>query len=190
MMKISREKHSMVLYFNVSRLLKSDIGDSRSHSFARDTALDLDEAEATGIEGQVKFTLTNFGIIASVQAKARLHLTCARCIEPFETAIEIGFDEEYQPVIDIASGLPSSAPRSDAASTISPNHIIDLDEAVRQDLLVAMELVPLCRPDCKGLCPECGANRNLEPCTCPPSEPPSPFVVLQTLFSGAETNDS
>jgi uncharacterized protein len=180
----------MSTYFNVSQLLKSDIGDSRSYEFASEGSLDLDESAASSITGHVKFTLTNFGILAAVQAQAKLQLTCARCLEPFETITTITFDEEYQPIIDIASGLPTREPRSDTASMISSNHIIDLNEAIRQNLLLALELVPLCRPDCRGLCPNCGSNRNIEQCACPTVEESSPFAVLQGLLSRTDATNS
>ncbi len=175
------------LQYNVSQLLKSDVGSTRSYDYEADAPLDLDESVAHDITGHVKFTLTNFGILAAVEADAVLDLTCARCVEPFQMPIRISFEEEYQPLIDIATGLPSTTPRSDTAFSISQNHTIDLDEAIRQHLLLKVELMPLCSPECKGLCPSCGVNRNLEECTCPPAEESSPFAVLQGLFGGSES---
>jgi uncharacterized protein len=150
----------------------------------------LDDAEAREVTGQVKFTLTNFGILAAVRITARLQLICARCIDPFETTSTIIFDEEFQPVIDIVSGLPVSAPQNDTASMISSNHVVDLSEAIRQNLLLSMEIIPLCTPNCRGLCPNCGANRNQETCDCPPAEQNSPFAVLQGLLIGTDSNHS
>jgi uncharacterized protein len=115
-----------------------------------------------------------------------LHLTCARCLEPFQTPVDVAFEEEYQPEIDIMSGLPSRTPRSDTASSISANHTLDLRNALRENILLAVEMIPLCTPDCRGLCATCGTNLNNESCSCPPAEEPSPFVALQALLGGAE----
>ena len=49
---------------------------------------------------------------------------------------------------------------------------LDLGEVVREQVLLALPLKPLCREDCRGLCPRCGQNRNLGPCGCPPPEEP------------------
>jgi uncharacterized protein len=174
------------IQFNVSQLLKSDIGSTRWYDFAADEPLDLDGSIARQIRGHVKFTLTNFGILAAVEASALLDLTCARCLEPFQLPTSVAFDEEYQPLIDIATGLPSAAPRTADSSLISQNHTIDLGEAIRQALLLSMELIPVCKPDCQGLCPTCGVNLNIETCACPPAEEPSPFAVLQGLLGGTE----
>jgi uncharacterized protein len=173
----------MSLQYNVAQLLKSEIGTTRSYDFASDESIDLEEGTATDIRGHVKFILTNFGIIADVQADAVLHLVCARCLEPFETATSVRFDEEYQPTIDITTGLPSSGPRSDTAFMITQSHTIDLREGLRQNLVVAVELIPVCRKDCRGLCPSCGINRNVESCACDTRVDDSPFAVLQGLLA-------
>jgi uncharacterized protein len=49
---------------------------------------------------------------------------------------------------------------------------LDLGEVVREQVLLALPLKPLCREDCRGLCPTCGRNRNQFPCGCPPPEEP------------------
>jgi uncharacterized protein len=176
----------MSLLFNVSQFLKADVGGIRTYDFSMDEPLDLDGDVATGICGTVKFTLNNFGILATVQAHADVHLTCARCLEPFQTPIDVAFQEEYRPVIDVATGMPSRLPESDTAFQISPNHMLDLGEAVRQQLLLGLEIIPVCGPECKGLCPTCGANLNTEQCACPPAEPTNPFAVLAALLTDAD----
>lgn len=179
----------MPLQYNVSQLLKSDVGATRAYDFDSDAPLDLDGAVATDITGCVKFTLTNFSVLACAEARATLHLTCARCLDPYESPVDITFDEEYQPTIDIFSGLPSTGPRNDAAFVITANHTIDLTEALRQNLLLAVELIPLCSEACKGLCASCGANLNTETCACPPVQETSPFAALQGLLSGPQARE-
>jgi uncharacterized protein len=174
------------LQFNVAQLLKGGIGETRAYDFQSDEPLSLDDIVATEVRGRVKFTLTNYGIVAGIEASALLDLTCARCLEPFRFPAAIRFEEEYQPVIDIATGLPSETPKSDGSFGISPTHTIDLGEAIRQHLLLAVEMIPLCRPDCKGLCPTCGTNLNNGQCACPPAEEPSPFAALRSLLQEAE----
>lgn len=170
------------LLFNVSQLLKDEVGQTRTYEFRADGALDLGDREATEVEGRAKFTLTNFGIVAHVTASGVLHLTCARCLEPCTAPVHVTFAEEFVPSVDIQTGLPARVPVSDDALPISPNHTIDLGEAIRQQFLLSMELIPLCRPDCRGLCPTCGVNLNTEACGCPPQAPSNPFEVLKDLI--------
>lgn len=180
----------MTIAYNVAQLLKSEVGQTRVYEFSSDDIIDLEDACVSQIRGQVKLTLTNFGIIATGRAEGNLRLACARCLESFDTIVPVSFEEEYQPVIDIATGLPSSAPRSDSAFVITRNHTIDITEALRQDFVLAVEIIPVCRPDCRGLCPNCGANRNLETCKCPPDEAISPFSVLSGLLVEADAKKS
>lgn len=176
------------LQFNVAQLLKSLVGTTRSYDFELDGPLQLDDTVAYDVRGRVKFTLTNFSILAHGAASALLELTCARCLESFRTPVEVQFDEEFEPSIDIATGLPAEGLKNDNAFVISANHTIDLGEALRQHLLLAVELVPVCDPACKGLCATCGANLNNGPCACPPAEEPSPFAALQALLPDSNTD--
>jgi len=178
----------MSLLFNVSQLLKSDVGQLRRYDFQADGTLDLGDSEASDVQGHARFMLTNFGLIADIHAEALVHSTCARCLEPFSQPTTVDFEEEYRPVVDISTGLPAGVPSSDDAFEISSNHTIDLGEAIRQQLLLTLELVPVCRDACRGLCPTCGVNLNLEQCTCPPSESSNPFEVLQGLLADSELN--
>lgn len=174
----------MSLQFNVSQLLKAGIGSSRSYELSEDGPLLLDDTEASNIHGNVKFILTNFGIMATVDADASLHLNCARCLEDFVTNASVDFTEEYRPSIDIATGLPpDSAPHSDMVFEIPSDHTIDLTEALRQHLLLAVDLIPICSDDCRGLCPICGSNLNTTSCNCSADEEANPFAVLQGLFA-------
>lgn len=177
------------LLFNVSQLLKSEIGRSRSYDFASKVELDLGDGFASDIHGHAKFTLTNFEILAHIEAEGVLHLTCARCLEPFVAPIAVEFEEEFVPSIDIQTGLPSGTPVSDDALPISSDHMINLGEAIRQQFLLSMDLIPVCSPDCLGLCPTCGVNRNTETCLCPPQAPANPFEVLKTLIQNPENTE-
>ncbi len=177
----------MSLQFNVSQLLKSGIGQSRAYEFEADEPLVLGEESASDVHGHVRFMLTNFGIVANVDAHGLLHLNCSRCLEPFSSPVDMTFTEEYQPTIDIATGLPATTPHNDSAFEISQNHTIDLSEALRQHFVLAEEMIPVCREDCKGLCPTCGNNLNTDPCACPPAQEESPFLALQGLFADRDT---
>jgi uncharacterized protein len=63
---------------------------------------------------------------------------------------------------------------------------LDLGDVIREQLFLAAPLSRLCRPDCRGLCPTCGANRNQTACACPPvvEESLSPFAVLKGKLGG------
>jgi uncharacterized protein len=58
---------------------------------------------------------------------------------------------------------------------------IDLSHMVVEQIVLALPMKPLCKPDCRGLCALCGANRNLESCDCAPEESDPRWAPLKTL---------
>jgi uncharacterized protein len=96
----------------------------------------------------------------------RFQVPCARCIEPVEIPLTAEFDLIFRPV-----GVDGGAPeRSITASETEIGYYqgdgLLLEDVLREQVLLALPVRTLCKPDCKGLCPHCGANRNTQACTC------------------------
>ncbi len=70
----------------------------------------------------------------------------------------------------------------DEALSIDEHHILDLSEVMRQALWLATPREALCRPDCDGLCPDCGENRNLGSCSCNQAPIDPRWAALQALL--------
>lgn len=169
--------------FNVSHLLKSAVGTTREYDLDPGERVALDEEMVALIEeGHVRLDRTNTGILARGHAYARVHLTCARCLDPVDVPVASEFAEEFEPSVDLASGAPLPAPENELAFTLSTRHILDLGEALRQNLLPALPLQALCRPECAGLCPSCGINRNLATCDCVIVDENHPLAALADLL--------
>jgi uncharacterized protein len=66
---------------------------------------------------------------------------------------------------------------------IDEHHILDLSEVIRQGLWLAIPMEILCRPDCAGLCPRCGGNRNLGECNCDQAAIDPRWGALQALLA-------
>lgn len=171
------------LEFNVSTLLRADVGKKIEYDIHSDEQLSLDDAGASDIYGAVSLMRTNFGILVHARVHATVDLQCDRCLERARLPISTEFDEEYLPVVDVSTGLPVQSERVEETFQISPNHIVDLTEAMRQHLLLAVPMHVLCSKDCRGLCPTCGSNLNVAPCQCGQEEESHPFAALATLLS-------
>jgi uncharacterized protein len=76
----------------------------------------------------------------------------------------------------------------DPAAVILPPRAADIDlgDAIREALILAMPEYPLCREDCRGLCPRCGADLNQGPCACPPVPDPR-WGALEALRNDEES---
>ncbi len=127
-----------------------------------------DGASLLDLRGAVKLLRTDRGLLATVQAGARAQGACSRCLLPAEWPIEIDFREEFIPVVDPVSGAHITPAEADCSFVISADLMLDLGESLRQYALMSSPSKPLCRPDCAGLCPTCGANLNEGGCGCSP----------------------
>ncbi|HID35462.1 MAG TPA: DUF177 domain-containing protein [Anaerolineae bacterium] len=162
--------HLDSLQFNVAGLLTGPKGGTRSYELYIPVSeldqLDEDFDVVAPFQGTARFLWTNNHIIVRVTGHTTIALQCSRCLAPFEQSVSVHIEEAFIPTVDMATGLLIDRDETDAAVLIDEHHILDLSEIVRQSILLALPLTPLCSPDCQGLCPHCGANLNMETCTC------------------------
>jgi DUF177 domain-containing protein len=145
------------LSWNVAGLLGDGVGAARTYD-VRDVSIELPEGLelAAPIEGQVRFSRTNRGILVGARLATSLAGECARCLRPLTTPIDIQLEEEYLPSIDLASGRPLDTEAEPEALRLTDHHELDLEPSVRDAISLAEPIAPLDRPDCPGLCVVCG----------------------------------
>jgi len=131
--------------------------------------LSFDDTELRGLTGSATILRSDRGLLVAVHLNAQVHEKCSRCLGDTSCPVAIDFEEEYVPVIDAVSGAPVHLSEEDDVFRIGPDFVLDLREALRQYTLISEPAKPLCRPDCAGLCPTCGADLNQGPCNCPPA---------------------
>ncbi len=176
-----------MLAFNVAQLLKEGIGASRQRELSGELRhIDENNPLAVQVSGHVSLVVTPEGVLAMGEATMSLRQACCRCLELTEHTETIEIEEEFYPSIDILTGRPMSLEHDDEPELlIDEHHILDLTEVLHQ-YAIAQTLEPVyCRPDCQGLCPVCGSNRNLESCSCEThSGDPRLAVLAQLLGNG------
>jgi uncharacterized protein len=109
-------------------------------------------------------------IVADIRLRGsfsgRFQVPCARCIEPVEIPLEAEFDLIFRP----AGADFEAAERSITAPETEIGYYLEdsllLEDVLREQVLLSLPVRTLCKPDCKGLCQRCGANRNSQTCTC------------------------
>ncbi len=133
---------------NVAPLLKEPVGAQADYHVA-ESPIDpkgdnsgLLEAGAVSIDADIVATHTNPGAYLEGAADASLQTICSRCLIPIETPVHADFAD---------------------AKTIGSDFKIDLTPLLREEIFLATPFAPLCRPDCKGLCPVCGDDLNQRP---------------------------
>jgi len=100
------------------------------------------------------------------ELRASLELPCARCLEPVAQDVKREFDLLYRPLGADAGKEELSVTGAEAEIGYYQGEGLLLEDALREQVLLALPLKVICREDCKGLCPHCGKNLNLEPCSC------------------------
>jgi uncharacterized protein len=171
----------------VSQLLKSPMGTTQSFIINVNAKPIIDDVVFNGLlVGQAKFTRTNRGILVETQLTTSVQLPCSRCLEELTCPLQLNFQEEFWPIVDITTGLPLQQPDVEQMFVIDEDHTLDLTEAVRQYTLLSLPMQPLCRSDCAGLCITCGKNLNLGPCTCPVTAKNNRLTTVASLLDASE----
>jgi uncharacterized protein len=109
-------------------------------------------------------------------------MQCNRCLTLAPQQVEIRFTDEFHSRIEVNTGAPLPKPDEDDPFYISELHMVDLGEALREYALLLLPMQPLCKPDCKGLCPICGVDRNVEQCACEDDAGDERFAALRSLL--------
>jgi len=90
-------------------------------------------------------------------------MTCGRCLEAatvhLDSPVAVSYVEEDEAKTD-------DSEEDDGDILSFSGGVIDLGPEIHDEILLAVPIGPLCRPDCAGICPVCGGNRNLKPCDC------------------------
>src|SRR4029078_12186806 len=95
-----------------------------------------------------------------------LELPCVRCLESFTWPIDSPFDLRYQPRTENAGVGQREIEEDDLFTAFYEGQTIDLKQLMREQFYLALPMKPLCREDCRGLCPICGHDVNSNPCGC------------------------
>lgn len=170
------------LKFNVAQLLREEVGGRRSYSFAEDALALDDETTLRQLHGKVRFTRSATGVLADTDARGTVELPCIRCLAPSQQLVHLRFHDEFHSRIEVHTGVPLPKPDEEDPFYIDESHLVDLGEALREYALLELPMQPLCRPDCKGICPTCGADRNQGECGCSADEGDNRFAVLKDLL--------
>lgn len=171
-----------------------DFVDSPESYTAKDPSLRLIQS----VEVHIVITKTGNHIILSGEAATKVQSTCSRCLNPIEYPVRTQFTTELRQKPAIIASEPSESGKktklldedfeeAEIGSSISgeadvtyySSEMFDLSEETRQYLELSLPMQPLCKEDCLGLCPRCGANLNKGKCSCPPVELEHPFAELK-----------
>lgn len=145
------------LTFNVSGLLGQPVGSVRRLEVSS-PPLDLgaELRQNRGLAGKLRLTRTNRGLLVQASLSTSIEQECSRCLRAIDYPVELEIEEEALPIIDVASGLALDTFAEPDVLRLTDHHELELEQEVREAILLAEPIAPLCREDCPGLCVVCG----------------------------------
>ena len=136
------------------------------------------ENRAARVEGPVAIDVVlervSDGIVVHGTVAVHWEGACSRCLTPVAHDLEVGVRELFE-------ATPLEGDTYLLAGVESGSATVDLADPIRDAVLTELPAVPLCRDDCLGLCPECGADRNTTECDCETDEADPRWAVLSQL---------
>jgi uncharacterized protein len=164
----------VIMEFKVSELERDPIEfDLRLEPGSLDLGDEAVQAGSLATSGRAEVIHEHRGpkdVVADIRLRGHFdgnfEVPCARCVEPVTIPLESDFDLIFRPV-----GADSDAPeRSITAPETEIGYYqkdsLLLEDVLREQVLLSLPVRTLCKPDCKGLCPRCGQNRNSQACSC------------------------
>lgn len=159
--------------FNVGFIIHEEIGYNHDFPFALDKVNLGEDFELRYFEGIANVGKTPQGLILQADFSAETTLNCVRCLTDFDHELDWSFTELY--AFDKRS-------ETESGLILPEDAHLDIAELLREYALLEIPINPLCKPDCKGLCPECGQNLNEKDCGHRPGQSDSPFAKLKDLL--------
>ncbi len=150
------------MQFNVAQLLQDPIGTTRSHDLVEDlTDLDPELKTMGPLVGSVHLMRTNSGVLATGELSTATQVACNRCLAPIVLPVRFKIEESFYPLTEVQTGRyirpedyeGSAETLEDEALVIDEHHILDISEVVRQDIWLALPMVPGCNWEGTGECP-------------------------------------
>ena len=136
----------------------------------------IEPARVTG-----KVRLSGNQVFVSGHVETRAQVECDRCLQPIAIPVNAEFTLEYISGSDYESIETAELTEAEMSVSVFDGEALDVDEIVREQILLAVPTRMLCREDCKGICPECGADRNTGECDCVTNDIDPRWAALKDL---------
>ena len=129
------------------------------------------------------FVLTGERLWIHGHLAAGAEVDCDRCLQPVEVPVDAQFSLQYVTRLEYDLSQAAELEETDLTVSLFDGETIDVDELLREQILLAVPEQTLCLEGCKGLCPGCGADQNLKQCGCEGADTDPRWAALKKLGS-------
>ena len=160
-----------------------DVNLALSREFLADAVGDMDaDLDGCAVNFGAHLSKHNVTVQCDGSLQGRLALPCGRCLEPARVPLEIPVHTIFAPAPKVPLEDRTTEPEADDLDFAHHDgEIVDLAPVVREYIILAVPLIILCKDDCLGLCPQCGIDRNVAVCSCPPPPVMGPLAALKSI---------
>lgn len=134
------------------------------------------------VETRVKVTGSEKQHLLDTSVRTKAQCKCSRCLEPVVLPLRAEFKLLLESCGSFAKASETASEAEDLVLVADSDSSFDITERVREAIILSLPLKPLCRENCKGLCPHCGANLNLTTCQCEERKPDPRWNRLKELM--------
>ena len=178
--------HVSDLHINIARLREGGF-DLQLHLdedwFARwqeeDPALEFSGPRE--IKASVHLERHGFDILVRGHLEGSVQVSCSRCLTWFSHPVEADFDLLLAPSPEPVGKEEEELSKADLDVDFYSGETVNLENILREQILLTLPLKPLCAEACRGICSRCGADLNQETCQCAAEGSYSPFAVLKKI---------
>ena len=155
-----------------------------AHVYQPDDLNPVDErivlTEPATVSGKVRLAGNEVFVNGHVETRAQVE--CDRCLQPVEIPVNTDFALEYITGSEYESAQAVELTEEEMSVSVFDGEAIDVDEIVKEQIVLAVPTRMLCREDCKGICPECGTDRNTGDCNCVTNDIDPRWAALKKLI--------
>jgi len=132
------------------------------------------------VSGKVRLAGNQVFVNGHVETRAQVE--CDRCLQPVEIPVNTDFALEYVTGSEYEAARAVELTEAEMSIAVFDGEVIDVDEIVKEQVVLTVPTRMLCREDCKGICPECGADRNSGDCSCSTNDIDPRWAALKKLI--------
>jgi uncharacterized protein len=145
------------LTYPLAGLLAEPAGSERRYEVHGSTISLPDDLRLTEpIDGRLRVSRTNRGVILDAELTTTIAGSCSRCLRDIDIPMTVAIDEEVLPSVDLATGRPVDPGIEPGVARLTDHHELDLGALAGEAISLNEPIAPLCEADCPGLCITCG----------------------------------
>jgi uncharacterized protein len=133
-------------------------------------------------EARLRIEKLDAEVIVTGNLLSELSLQCSRCLKDFSREFSLPVHLVYHPLEEFAGEDTYEVRHEELDMDFYSGEELDLSSLIREQVLLNMPMKPLCDESCRGICPVCGKNLNIESCTCDKTKTDARFEELRKLL--------